>query len=154
MDTKSHYVVATCIVKKDGKYLIAKRSDKEKVFPGLWTVPGGRIETTDYTHLPKTTTQHWYDVIHRSLRREVKEETGLEIDNVEFVCDLFFIRPDGIPTAVLSYAADFAGGELSASDELVEFAWISLDEAKKFELIEGIYEELEAVDKKSKIKLN
>jgi len=150
MDTKSHYVVATCIVKKDGKYLIAKRSDKEKVFPGLWTVPGGRIETTDYTHLPKTTSQHWYDVIHHSLRREVKEETGLEIDNVEFVCDLFFIRPDGIPTAVLSYAADFAGGELVESEELVEFAWVCLDEAKKYQLIEGIFEELEAVDKKNR----
>ena len=150
MDTKSHYVVATCIVKKDGKYLIAKRSDKEKAFPGLWTVPGGKIETTDYTHLPKTTSSHWYNVVERSLRREVKEETGLDIGALDFVCDLFFIRPDGVPTMILSYASEYSGGDLTPNDELVEFAWVSLDEAKKYSLIEGIYEELEWVEKRKK----
>ena len=31
------------IIVKDGKYLIAKRADYEKAFPGLWTVPGGKL---------------------------------------------------------------------------------------------------------------
>jgi len=28
--------------------LIAKRSEKEKAFPGKWTVPGGKLEVLDY----------------------------------------------------------------------------------------------------------
>lgn len=32
------YLSVTAIVVKDGKYLIARRSEKEKNFPGLWTV--------------------------------------------------------------------------------------------------------------------
>ena len=45
---KAHYIVATGIIVKDGKFLIAKRADYEKAFPGLWTVPGGKLEQKDY----------------------------------------------------------------------------------------------------------
>ena len=44
---KAHYVVATGIIVKDGKFLIAKRSEKEKRWPGRWTVPGGKLEKKD-----------------------------------------------------------------------------------------------------------
>lgn len=36
----AHYVVVTGILVKDGKFLITKRADWEKAFPGKWTVPG------------------------------------------------------------------------------------------------------------------
>jgi len=42
MNNKAHYVAVIGIVVRDGKYLIAKRSNKEKAFSGYWTVPGGR----------------------------------------------------------------------------------------------------------------
>ena len=45
---KTHYVVATCILVKDGKFLIAKRAPTEKAFPNQWTVPGGTLEASDY----------------------------------------------------------------------------------------------------------
>ena len=39
---KAHYVVSTAIlVNKEGKFLIARRAEWEKAFPGKWTVPGG-----------------------------------------------------------------------------------------------------------------
>ncbi len=38
LDPRRHFVVATAII-KDGKYLIAKRSERAKAFPGKWTVP-------------------------------------------------------------------------------------------------------------------
>jgi len=45
---KAHYVVVTCIIVKDGKFLITKRAPTEKAFPNQWTVPGGKLEASDY----------------------------------------------------------------------------------------------------------
>ncbi len=36
------------------------------------------------------------------------------------------------------------------SNALTDFEWVSLEEAKNYDLIEGIYEELEILDKKLK----
>lgn len=146
---KSHYVVATAIIIKDGKYLIAKRADWEKAFPGLWTVPGGKLEKDDYINIPKSTTSpQWYNIIELLLKREVAEEVGLKIKNIKYLCDLVFIRPDGIPVVTLSMYADWAGGKVKLEDCLTEFAWVTVKEAKKYELIDGIWEELEMLDKK------
>ena len=40
---------------KDGMYLIAKRAEWEKAFPGKWTVPGGKLEVLDYSLNQKDT---------------------------------------------------------------------------------------------------
>jgi len=74
-----HEVAITAIVVKDGKYLIAKRTPAKKRFPGLWTVPGGKLEVGDYVSLPKDTEHYWYNVLERVLRREIKEEVGIDI---------------------------------------------------------------------------
>jgi 8-oxo-dGTP diphosphatase len=147
MDDKSHYVVVTGIIVKDDKFLIAKRSPTEKAFPNLWTVPGGKLETRDYLNRPKDTKAHWYNVFEHLLRREVKEEVGLEIKDIKYLTSLSFVRGDGIPTIIVSLYADHAEGDVLLSDELIDHAWVSLEEAKNYELIEGIYEELEMLDK-------
>jgi ADP-ribose pyrophosphatase YjhB (NUDIX family) len=77
-----HEVVITAIVVKDGKYLITKRSMLEKRFPGMWTVPGGKLETSDYINLPKETEHYWYNVLEKVLKKEVRDEVGVEIDNI------------------------------------------------------------------------
>lgn len=144
---KAHYVVVTVIVIKDGKYLIAKRSPNEKAFPNLWTVPGGKLEQTDYTNRPKDTHEHWYNVLEDLLRREISEETNLEVANIRYVTSLVYHRSDGIPTLIISLAADYAGGEIILSEELTEHAWVTLEEAQSYDLIEGIYEEILTLDK-------
>ncbi|MBS3171901.1 NUDIX domain-containing protein [Candidatus Woesearchaeota archaeon] len=143
---KAHYVVATAIIVKDGKYLIARRSKREKAFPGLWTVPGGKLELNDYSKRPKDTEDCWYNVFEYLIRREVIEETGLNVKNIKYLTSLSFIRPDNIPTIVVSFFADYDSGEVTLSKDLIDYAWIDLKEAKKYSLIGGIYEELEMLD--------
>ena len=144
---KAHYVVVTGIIIKDNRFLIAKRAPTEKAFPNKWTVPGGKLETHDYLKRPKDTSAHWYNVFEDLLRREVMEETGLKVKNIRSLTSLSFIRPDGIPTIITSLYADHHEGEVKLCDELTEHAWINLEEAKNYDLIEGIYEELEMLDK-------
>ena len=58
------------------------------------------------------------------------------------------MREDDIPTIVISlYSQDYRG-DIKLNEELVDYKWVSLEEAKNYDLIEGIYEELELVDKK------
>jgi len=150
MDNKAHYVVVTGIVVKDGKYLITKRSDNEKAFPGKWTVPGGKLEMDDYTSREKDTSVHWYNVFEHLLRREVKEETDLDIKNIKYLTSLTFLRGDGIPTIIISLYADHHEGDVKLNEESVDHKWVTLEESKQYDLIEGIYEELEMLDRSLK----
>jgi 8-oxo-dGTP pyrophosphatase MutT (NUDIX family) len=149
MDKKLHRIALTVIIyRDDGKYLITKRSMQEKAFPGKWTVPGGNLETDDYVNLPPTTAAgQWYNVLENTMRREVRGETGVEIGKPEYLLDLTFIRPDGIPVVVLSYFASYESGEVIDGDDTTDHAWVTAHEAKDYDLIEGIAEEIEMVDK-------
>ncbi len=144
-----HEVAITAIVVKDGKFLITRRSPTKKRFPGKWTVPGGKMETNDYLALPKDTEFYWYNVLERTLRREVKEEVGIEIDNIEYVTSLATVHADGSPSLVISCVADYVSGDVKLQEgETDQFAWVTLEEAKQYDLLDGIYDELVMVDQK------
>ena len=146
-----HEVAITAIVVKDEKYLITRRTLSKKRWPGKWTVPGGKLETGDYTSLPKDTHECWYNVLETVVRREVKEEVGLEIKNIEYVTSLATIDKEGIPVFIISCVADWESGEVVLQEsETDKYAWVSLVEAKKYDLIGGIYEELEMADARRK----
>jgi 8-oxo-dGTP pyrophosphatase MutT (NUDIX family) len=147
---QAHYVVATVIIVRDGKFLITKRADWEKAFPGKWTVPGGKLEVLDYALRKKDTTEHWYNVLEELAKREIKEEVGIEIRNINYVASLVYIRSDKIPTLIVSLWAEPVTDSIKLCAALTDYRWVNLEEAKNYELIEGIYEELEILDKKLK----
>lgn len=157
---QAHYVVATCILVKDGKFLIAKRANWEKAFPGKWTVPGGKLEVLDYALRKKDTSEHWYNILENLVKREVKEEVNLDLKNIGYVTSLVYIRSDNIPMLIISLWAEPVGSVLDGHDSgepklklcnaLTDFKWVTLEEAKDYDLIEGIYEELEILDAKLK----
>jgi len=144
---KAHYIVATCILVRDGKFLIAKRAPTEKAFPNLWTVPGGTLESKDYKNRPCDTSCQWYNIFEDVCKREVEEEVGIKVGKIKYLTSLIFIRPDNIPTLVASMFAYTNESNVKLSEELVDHAWVTLQEAKKYELIDGIYEELELLEK-------
>ncbi len=119
----------------------------KKAFPGRWTVPGGGLEVDDYINMPKTSLDAWYFVLTNSLKREIIEETGLTVGELHYLLDLVFIRPDGIPVLTISYYGDWQSGEVRLNEENIEHQWVTLEEAKSYDLISGIWEEIEMVDK-------
>lgn len=148
LDPRLHFVVVTGIVVKDDKFLIMKRSEREIAFPSMWTVPGGKLVHHEYAKLPKTSEKspQWYNVVEWVLRKEVLEEAGVEIEKPEYLCDLVFVRPDGFPVVTLSYWAHYKSGEARPGKDLTDFAWVTLEEAKKYDLIDGIWDELKDVE--------
>ncbi len=146
---KTNYVSVTGIIRQDGKYLICKRSLNEKAFPGKWCVPGGKIEQQDFVSTKKDTQDHWLNIFEKTLAKEVLEETNLSIKNIDYVSSLVFIRPNGFSTIIVSLCAEYLSGEVKLQDdELIDYAWVNLETAKNYDLIENIYEQLCAVEKK------
>lgn len=146
-----HRITSTAIIYREengeNKYLLLQRSFDKKAFPGKWTVPGGGLETDDYIDSPKTTHDHWYFAIEKSLKREVKEESNLEVGKIKYLLDIVFIRPDGVPAIILSFYCPYESGEVKLDEDNIDYKWVTYKEAKKYDLIEGILEEIEMVDK-------
>lgn len=149
MDKELHRIAITTVVyNSEGKYLITKRSEKKKAFPGKWHVPGGGLDTDDYVNSEPTTDDHqWYNTVEKTLRRELKEEVNIEVGKPEYLLDITFIRPDGIPVLVLSYFAEYLSGDIALDEDTVDFAWVTPEEAKGYDLIKGIDEEIAMADK-------
>ncbi len=109
------------------------------------------METDDYLKLPKDTEFYWYNVLERTLRRETKEEVGIDINNIEYVTSLATVHADGSPSLVISCMADYVSGEIKLqAEENDQFVWVDLKEAKNYKLLDGIYDELVMVENKRK----
>ncbi len=158
LDPRLHFVTATCIVARPRvdkyEFLIVRRAPHEKAFPNKWTVPGGKLVRTEYENFPKrpytdgqkeSAAPQWYNLIEWLVKKEVLEEVGVEIEKPEYLTDLVFIRPDGYPVVTLSYWALYKSGEAKPGKDLTEVAWVTASEAKNYDLIEGIAEEIEEV---------
>lgn len=161
MDKELHRIASTCIIYKGGpafasgfgearKYLLLQRSFDKKAFPGKWMVPGGGLTVDDYINLPKTTSDHWYFAVENSLRREIKEEAGIEVGEIKYLCDMTFIRPDNIPVVILSFYAPYKSGEVKLDKDSINCAWVTYEEAKNYDMIEGLIDEIKMVDDKIK----
>jgi 8-oxo-dGTP diphosphatase len=101
------------LVDDAGRVLLARRSGDPGA--GLWDLVGGFVEEGE-------------DAL-AGLHREVREETALEIEPLEFLGaypDRY--GEDGIYTLNLYWTARIAGGELALDDELTEVAWFDPDE--------------------------
>ena len=147
-DKELHRIALTTIIyNEEGKFLITKRALTKKVFPGKWTVPGGGLNVDDYIHLKPTHGDgQWYHSLESALRREVREEVGLEIDKPKYLLDLTFIRPDGIPVLVLSYFARLSSGKVTLDSDNIEYAWVTAEEAKGYDVIAGLLDEIKMVE--------
>ncbi|HEY1074564.1 MAG TPA: NUDIX domain-containing protein [Patescibacteria group bacterium] len=68
----NHRVVASAVIYKDNHILIAKRAATKKVFPNAWEIPGGKVEVGESPQ--------------QALKREVKEELGIDIEVMQPLC--------------------------------------------------------------------
>ncbi len=152
-----HRIAITGIIWKvdaDGarRFLITKRSPTKKAWPNKWTVPGGGLETGDYMDNEATyqnsESPQWYNAVEATLKREIKEEVNLEVTDIQYLLDLAFIRPDGVPAIVLSFYCKYLSGDVALDDDATEFAWITAEEVAQYDFIQGIDHEIQMVEVK------
>lgn len=81
-------LVTAAVVFDEGKVLITRRPE-DKLHPGLWEFPGGKI---DFGESPK-----------EALCREIREELAVEIQVLE-IFEVVFHRYDWGPVLILAYS--------------------------------------------------
>lgn len=145
-----HRIATTGVIwRKDEdayRYLITKRSAHKKVWPNKWTAPGGGLEVADYINTEAThqnsESPQWYHVLERALLREIQEEVGVDVRDIQQIQDVAFIRPDGIPVIVFSYSCEYVSGEVVLDEDATEHAWVTAQEAQTYDFIQGIEKEI------------
>ena len=108
MDNPRHTVVVGGLVKNDsGEFLLIRHRKRG------WEIPQGRVEEGES--------------LLAALHREVREETGVEIEPVTLAAVWSKISP---PAALIfTFLARYTGGDLQESDESPELGWFSADQA-------------------------
>jgi 8-oxo-dGTP diphosphatase len=107
---------ACAICVDDGRRVLLARRAHEP-FRGRWDLPGGFLEEDE----------HPLDC----LRRELREETGLEVEPLEFVgiwMDLYTTETNVRTTLNLYWTARVVGGSPAPADDVSELGWFAADE--------------------------
>jgi 8-oxo-dGTP diphosphatase len=103
------------VVDDRGRVLLVRRAGE--VFHGYWDLPGGFLDEGE----------HPLD----ALRRELLEETGLEVEPEDFVgiwMDRYGDAEDAHATLNLYWTARVIAGEPVAADDVSELGWFGPDE--------------------------
>lgn len=82
------------------------------------------------------------------LKREIKEETGLEIEVTEPFRIFSFRKPTGEFKIGISYTCDWLSGEVVLSEEHNDYKWIDAKDFKNFNSIDVLKKEIEDYAKK------
>ena len=152
---KLFYFVANVVVyrESDARCLVLKRSEKEKVHPGRYCVPGGKLEWKDFDVSKPTRVNgdvlDFENAIENLLQREVREEASVEIKlPLAYVNSVAFVRPDGTPSILIKFAARYKSGEVVLEkNSFVDYAWVNAEEVREYSCIAGISEEVAATIK-------
>jgi ADP-ribose pyrophosphatase YjhB (NUDIX family) len=99
------------LIVRDGRVLLTKRAIEPRL--GMWDLPGGFLEEDEEPLL--------------ALRRELREETGLEIEPRDFL-GTAIERYDRYSVLILSFSAAAPDGEPEPADDVAELAWFAPEE--------------------------
>ncbi len=121
---------------------------REKVHPGKYAVPGGKLEWSNLDIKNPTRINgdvlDFENAVEKLLQREVKEEAGIEIqEKLSYINSVAFVRPDGIPVVLVKFAAQYKYGEIKLEKgAFTDYAWVDQKEIEKYDCIKGIIDEV------------
>jgi nucleoside triphosphatase len=121
-------IVVAVIQNSKDEYLICRKPTNRGVFPGQWALPGGGIEPGEH--------------MEDALRREIKEEVGIEVFDIH---RLFFkdgqypkLFPDGssknIYMIFLIFACCTGSEQVAIGEEFETYAWVKTADLSNFDL--------------------
>jgi ADP-ribose pyrophosphatase YjhB (NUDIX family) len=114
------------LIFEDGRILMAQRG--KEPLKGWWSLPGGAVETGE--------------TLDFAVRREVREETGLEVEP-ERMFEIFerIMRDDQGLTeyhyVLIDYVCKVTGGTLCAGDDVARVQWMRENELAGLQITEG-----------------
>jgi 8-oxo-dGTP pyrophosphatase MutT (NUDIX family) len=105
-DVHNLVICANVFVRKDGKYLLMRRSDKKKYAPGLIHPFGGKADKNENPY--------------KAAVREIKEEVGISIRNLKLEAVILELQhEEKLPVnwLIFYFSADYDSGEIIKTEE-------------------------------------
>ncbi|HDM25015.1 MAG TPA: (deoxy)nucleoside triphosphate pyrophosphohydrolase [Thermoplasmatales archaeon] len=115
-----HYEVTAAIIYHQGKILVTTRP-KHEIYGGLWEFPGGKREKNE--------------TLEECLKREIKEELGIEISIVRFFTKVSHSYPN-FSITLYAFICDYKGGKLTPMST-VKYLWADIKELEKMPFLEA-----------------
>jgi 8-oxo-dGTP diphosphatase len=110
------------VVVRDGRVLLVRRG-KPPLY-GRWLVPGGTVELGE--------------TLEAALVRELREETGLEVEPLEVLSVLDRIERDGPEVVyhyvIVDYLCRSESGEATAGSDALEVVWVGKAELRAYDV--------------------
>jgi ADP-ribose pyrophosphatase YjhB (NUDIX family) len=123
------YLAVSAAIFRDGRVLIVRRAKPPS--HGVYTLPGGGVELGE--------------TLEAAVIREVREETGLDIEPLALAgYRQMIVRDTGGKIerhfVILPFAARWISGEISLNEELAEASWLLPSELSGLKTTEGLAE--------------
>ena len=114
------------VIVRDGRAVIVQRATEP--LRGQWSIPGGAVELGE--------------TVREAAAREVREETGLEVEVGEVleVFDSIYPDPDGRTRyhyVLIDFLCRPVGGELNAGADAAQARWVEEPELREFKVSES-----------------
>ncbi len=113
--------VAVGVISRNGKFLIAKRTPDNKIQPGKWEFPGGKIENGE--------------TAEDALKREIKEELGIEIEIMKKLITVD-VAHSGNEYKLICFLARHTSGE-AKNLQCADHKWIMPEEHNNYDFVRG-----------------
>jgi 8-oxo-dGTP pyrophosphatase MutT (NUDIX family) len=119
-------ICANIFVRKDGKYLLLKRSPLKKYAPNVVHPIGGKVDANENPY--------------RAAQRELLEEAGITVKNMRLEAVNFEIKPNKDEDEnwlIFHFSGDYNSGELATTEE-GEFVLLNPEDVPKQNLFPSV----------------
>ncbi|WP_366249370.1 NUDIX domain-containing protein [Terribacillus aidingensis] len=107
-------------IHRDGKWLMITRSEKEEHAAGCLSMVGGKCDLEGVSS----------DILERTLKREIFEEVGIEVENLTYINSSSFVTDKGTHVIDIVFLCQGIAGEPYAKsvEEVGEVMWLTTED--------------------------
>lgn len=119
---KQPRVVVGALIEQNGKYLLVKEVLEDN--REYWIIPGGGVD--------------FGESLEEAIKREIKEETGLDIEIIRYIQHKEAIFPEyNYHTIIFLFLAKPLNKNLIFEDKILEGGFLTKKEIKKIKLVDS-----------------
>ncbi|MBO3460845.1 8-oxo-dGTP diphosphatase MutT [Aetokthonos hydrillicola Thurmond2011] len=124
-----HKIIGVAVIRNNQGQILIDRRHQKGAMGGLWEFPGGKVELGE--------------TVQECIKREIKEELGIEIEVGEHLITVDHTYPHLRVTLTVHYCCHLTG--IPQPLECDEVRWVNLDELKDFTFPEANVEIIDAL---------